>query len=356
MRRGTYDGINLIELDVQYNNKYGLIRRALIFFQFAFRSIKLIFTEKYDLVFATTTPLTSGIPGIIMKVFGIKKPFVFEVRDLWPELPREMGLIKNKLVLWLMEVLEYLSYNKADVCIALSPGIKDGIQKRLTSKKPIFLVPNGSDLDFFKPGYMNKSVFPGCSESDFIAIFTGAHGIANGLDAAIDAAILLKQKKAENIKLVFIGDGKMKAELQQRANSAELDNCIFLSPVPKKDLVKYLQASNVGLMLLANIPAFYYGTSPNKFFDYISVGLPILNNYPGWLSEMIVENNLGKAIPPENPEAFANALIEMSLDKGKLQVMGNNARNFAQEKFNRKLLATQFLEALEVASIKKSIN
>lgn len=349
LRRGVFEGINLIELDIRYNNKYSLLKRAMIFFSFAFRSIRLVFTEKYDVVFATTTPLTAGIPGIVMKLFGKKKPFVFEVRDLWPELPREMGLIKNKFVLWLMEILEYLSYNSADVCVALSPGIKQGIERRLKRKKPVFLIPNGSDLQLFRPGQSNEKPIPGCTENDFIAIFTGAHGIANGLDAALDAASVLKQKGIKHIKLVFVGDGKKKAHLLQRAAKEQLDNCIFLSPVPKKELVCYLQAADIGMMLLDNIPAFYYGTSPNKFFDYISVGMPILNNYPGWLAEMIEENNLGKVIPPENPKLFAEALIVISNDRDNLKIMGANARRFAEENFNRKNLAEKFTEALSTA-------
>lgn len=346
-RRGIFEGINLIELNIQYNNKFGLVKRALVFFRYAIRSIQPVFTEQYDVVFATSTPLTAGIPGIIMKMFNRRKAFVFEVRDLWPELPKEMGLIKNPIVLWLMSVLESLSYNKADACIALSPGIKKGIESKLKSSKPVFLVPNGSDLDLFQPGSVSKEVFTGCTDKDFVAVFTGAHGMANGLDAALDAAKCLKERSGtDHIKLVFIGDGILKKTLVERAAKEGLANCIFMSPVPKLELVKLLQAADVGLMLLANIPAFYYGTSPNKFFDYVSVGLPILNNYPGWLADMIGENKLGIAVPPDDPEAFAQALVELSNNKTQLKEMSLNSRSFAEEKFNRQVLAGKFLDAL----------
>ncbi len=346
VRRGSYEGIDLIELNLKYNNKMNLITRAWVFLRYSFRSIRFVFTEEFDLLFATSTPLTAGIPGIAMKLAGKRKPFVFEVRDLWPELPREMGLIKNKFVLWLMDVLESISYNKANVCIALSPGIKQGIQKKLNKENPVYLIPNGSDLDLFKPGNHPKSIFPNCSENDFVAIFIGAHGIANGLDAALNAATVLLQKGQKNIKIILVGDGKLKPQLQKKVITENISNVIFLDPVAKNRLNTYLEASDVGLMLLSNIPAYYYGTSPNKFFDYISAGLPVLNNYPGWLAEMITENHLGIAIEPDNPEAFADAIIKMSYDKNLLKKMGENARSFAEREFNRKILAVQFEKVL----------
>lgn len=346
-RRGTYQGIDLIEFNVAYNNKMSMFSRSWIFVKYSLRSIGLVFKEDFDLVFATSTPITAGIPGIIMKLLGRKKPFVFEVRDLWPELPREMGVIKNKFLLWSMGVLEYLSYNKADSCVALSPGIQLGIEKRLSKEKPVYLIPNGCDLDLFKPGEHTKTIIPGCSDDDFVSLFIGAHGIANGLDAALDAAAVLKNDPhAGHIKIVLIGDGKLKMNLVERVKNEGLENVLLLDPVPKKHLLDYLQAADVGLMLLANVPAFYYGTSPNKFFDYISSGLPVLNNYPGWLAEMITEQDIGKVVDPENPEDFAEALKLLSKDRTRLKEMSINARTFAEKQFNREKLALEFEKAL----------
>ncbi len=347
-RRGAVEGIDLIEFNLNYSNRLNFLQRALVFLSFSFKSIKVVFQEDFDIVFATSTPLTAGIPGIFMKLLGKKKRFVFEVRDLWPELPREMGVIKNKLTLWAMEVLERMSYNYADACVALSPGIQEGIRAKLKDKsKPVYLVPNGCDLDFLVPGHAPKSKIPMVDDSDFVAIFTGAHGIANGLDAALDAArVLVNKGYGERIKLVFVGDGMQKDKLMKRAKAEQLHNCVFLDPVSKQHLLTYLHAADVGLMLLANIKAFYYGTSPNKFFDYISIGIPILNNYPGWLAGMIQENNCGAVVPPNDAEAFANALIEMYHNKAQLPQMGENARKLAEREFDRKKLANILLEAL----------
>lgn len=348
LRRGKFDGIDLIEFNLNYSNKLNFFHRTMVFLAYSIRCIKLVFTEDYDLVFATSTPLTVGIPGIVMKMAGKKKPFVFEVRDLWPELPREMGVIRNKFVLWMMSVLESVSYNKADACIALSPGISAGIKKKLKREKPVYLIPNGCDLDLFQPGRASKSIIPGVEEDQLVAVFTGAHGFANGLDNALDAAAqLLGTDYADKIKLVFIGDGILKQKLIERKQEEKLSNCIFLDPVPKNELNKILQASDVGLMLLANVPAFYYGTSPNKFFDYISMGFPVLNNYPGWLAELINTYDCGLAVEPDKPKLFAEALINFYVNKDRIPEMGKNSRKLAESNFDRKNLAGELLSALQ---------
>lgn len=353
VRRGNYQGIDLIEFNISYNNKMSLFSRSMAFIKYSLRSIRLVLKEDFDIVFATSTPITAGIPGIVMKLLRRKKPFVFEVRDLWPELPREMGVIKNKFLLWSLGVLEYLSYNKADACVALSPGIKKGIEKRLKKKKPVYLIPNGCDLDLFKPGSHTKTIFPSCCDDDFIAVFIGAHGMANGLDAALDAAAVLKKDpESRHIKIVLIGDGKLKKHLADRLREEALDNVLLLDPVPKKHLLNYLHAADVGLMLLANVPAFYFGTSPNKFFDYISAGLPVLNNYPGWLAGMIEGNQLGVVVPPDDANGFAEALNTMSFDRKRLKEMSMNAREFAKTEFDRNEFANLFEDVLTTTILK----
>jgi len=147
-RDGVVEGIQIIEFDMAYSNDDGLFKRAWIFLKFAFRSIGLVFTEKYDVLFATSTPLTAAIPGIFARWLRVK-PFVFEVRDLWPELPRAMGVIRNPLLLSAMSALEWASYRSAHRLIGLSPGIVEGITLRGVSRSSIAMVPNGCDLDIF---------------------------------------------------------------------------------------------------------------------------------------------------------------------------------------------------------------
>lgn len=343
--RGNIDGIEILQTSLPYSNKDGIAKRALTFVRFALLGIKIALKENYDLVFATSTPLTAGIPGLFAKWFRGKK-FVFEVRDLWPELPRALGM-KNPFLLWGMSFLEWLSYRFADGCIGLSPGICEGIAKRSQKGKPIEMVPNGCDLDIFSPTLRESLSLVGIEEGKTVAVFTGAHGIANGLHAVLDAASVLKSMGRDDIVLAFIGDGKVKEALVSRALVEGLGNCKFYDPVPKVELNRIIASANIGLMILANVPAFYYGTSPNKFFDYISSGLPVLNNYPGWLADMIQENNCGLAVPPNDPQAFANALVNLA-DNPTLRVeMSKNSRQLAQSQFSREDLANKFVDFLE---------
>ena len=319
--------------------------------KFGWKGIQIALKEDYDLLFATSTPLTAGVPGIVMKLFR-KKKFIFEVRDLWPELPKALGM-KNPFLLWGMSVLEWLSYHCADACVGLSPGICEGIKRRSQSGKRIAMIPNGCDLEIFKPSSRVNLSLDGISATDKVAVFTGAHGIANGLDAVLDAASVLKKKGRKDIVLAFIGDGKMKPHLMKRAQMEQLDNCRFYDPMPKKELNKIVASADLGLMVLSDVPAFYYGTSPNKFFDYISSGLAVLNNYPGWLADMIQENKLGLVVAPNNANAFAEGLMKLMDNDTYRAECGQRARVFAETNFSRKSLANRFVTFLEeVSSLK----
>lgn len=353
LRRGLVDGIEVVEICLQYSNYDSLPKRAVTFLKFALKSCAIAWREEYDLLFATSTPLTAGIPGIVMRLVKPTRIFVFEVRDLWPELPRAMGVVTNPLVLFGMSVLEKLSYRAMHTGVALSPGILEGMARRSAAGKRIAMVPNGCDLDLFRPATeaeMQEELPIEVPRSGLRCVFTGAHGMANGLHAVLDAAAVLKTRSREDIHLLFIGDGKLKPALRERAEREGLDNCRFYEPIPKTALARVLRHLDVGMMILDDVPAFYYGTSPNKFFDYIATGLAVVNNYPGWLAGMITEHHCGVAVPPRNPEAFADALCALADDQEMRKTCGRNARQLAEAHFSRDKLATEFVDWLEESS------
>jgi glycosyltransferase involved in cell wall biosynthesis len=343
--RGEVDGIDVIQISLPYSNRDGISKRTWTFLKFSYLGIKIALKEKYDILFATSTPLTAGIPGIVMKWFR-KKKFIFEVRDLWPELPKALGL-KNPLLIWGMSLLEWLSYRSANACIGLAPGICKGIAKRSSKNKRIEFIPNGCDLDLFKRGHRSELSLEGICPKDTVAVFTGAHGISNGLNSVLDAAAELKKMNRNDIVLVFIGEGKLKPALMQRAKEHDLQNCRFYPLVSKRELNQIVSNADIGMMILANIPAFYYSTSPNKFFDYISSGLPVLNNYPGWLADMIKEKQIGIAVPPDDAVAFAKGLIHLADRSDLRELYGKNARDLAEKSFARQELADKFVDFLE---------
>jgi glycosyltransferase involved in cell wall biosynthesis len=180
-----------------------------------------------------------------------------------------------------------------------------------------------------------------------MAVFAGTHGQANGLDAALNAAAELKRRGRRDIKIVLIGDGQLKQALVDKAKAQGLDAVVFHPPVNKLKLAGLMSSTDVGLQLLANIPAFYYGTSPNKFFDYLASGLPTLINYPGWLAEVVEQKRCGYAVPPDNPVAFADALEHAANHREELREMGRRARELARAEFDRAKLAERWVDWLE---------
>jgi len=345
VREGVVEGIHVIEFELGYSNADNFLKRTKTFLSFSMKSLKVVFTESYDLIFATTTPLTAGIPGIFGRWLK-GKPFVFEVRDLWPELPREMKVITNPIILMMMSILEWVSYKSANRLIGLSPGIVKGIERHGIEPQKICMIPNGCDLELFNQDITEWSP-EGIKDTDLLAVFTGAHGIANGLDAVLDVAAELIERGREDIKFVLIGEGKLKQKLKQDAFERGLSNVIFHDSVSKRKLVGLMKRADAGLQILANVPAFYYGTSPNKFFDYLSSGLPVITNYPGWVADLIEEYKCGYAVPPENAELFADALENAANNRTALKKMGTAASQLAKKSFARDKLSDQFANWLE---------
>ena len=352
-RRGYVNGIDVIEFDIKYSNKKSIFARSLIFLEFTWRSSLLVFKEEADLIIATSTPLTISIPGILARWFkGI--PFIFEVRDLWPQLPKAMGVIKNPIILSILSLLEWISYKSADHCIGLAPGICDEIKSNNISSKKVSLIPNACDLNIFKPleieskyvpNSINKTKLTNHNNIKFIAAFTGAHGIANGLDSILDGAKKLLDLGRDEIHIILIGDGSCKQKLIERANNENIYNCHFINSISKYELSKILRNHvNVGLMVLKDIPEFYNSTSPNKFFDYLSSGLPILINYPGWIADIVVSNQIGISVEPNKSLDFAKGLIDLYEDKILLKSMSFKARKLAEEEFSRKDLSNRFVQ------------
>ena len=269
-----------------------------------------------------------------------------------------MGILNNDFLYFTLLVLENISYKLSDFCIGLSPGICSRIKKIVKNPNKIKNIPNSCDLEIFKPlidqsfknpSLINKYFY----KDDFVVTFTGAHGIANGLEAVLDVALILKRKNIKNIKFLFIGTGKCKPDLIKIKQKYDLDNCFFMDPLPKIKLGVLMKESvHVGLMTLKNIKSFYMGTSPNKFFDYLSCGLPVINNYPGWIAEIIEKNNIGFVVDPDNPISFAEALIKLSKDLELRNIMSKNARDVAENIFSRRKQEEAIINIFKEISLK----
>ena len=355
LRNGFFQNIEITEINIPYSNYLNLVKRSFVFLTFAFYASQITLKSDSDIVLASSTPLTIAIPALLNKwVKGI--PFIFEIRDLWPELPKAMGLIKNPILLKLLNSLEKTSYKFASHCIGLAPGICAGIEAKDIHKSRISLIPNFCDLDSFHPSkYEKKSrtLLNAYSNNkftsdDLILVFAGAHGLANGLNFIINVCEFLQKKNYKKIHIFLIGDGSQKPNLLNLAKKKGLKNCHFLDTIAKKELAKILNEEvDIGLMILSDVKAFYNGTSPNKFFDYIASGLPILINYPGWIAKIICDKNIGVFSEPGNVSGFANEIINLFNDKDKLKFFGKNSRKLAEESFSKECMSQKLYLLVE---------
>ncbi len=343
------DGIRVYCIAERYENKMGFARRIWSFFSFARTAARIVADLDADLVFATSTPLTVGIPGMRgSRRLGV--PFVFEVRDLWPDVPVALGVLKSRTLIWSARRLERKIYSRASRIIALSPGMADGIRRTGYPGERVAMIPNSCDLDLFVPTDKPLEDARFGPAGELKLVFTGAHGLANGLDAVVDAAAELKRRGETGIRFIFIGQGGQRDRLIQRCRAEGLqDYTTWLTFISKLELARHLPRMDVGMMILKNAPDFYYGTSPNKFFDYIASGLPVINNYPGWVADMINEYGCGIAVAPDDPSAFADAVVQLRDDPDGRRRMGARARQLAEDRFDRRELGRRFVGVLEEA-------
>jgi glycosyltransferase involved in cell wall biosynthesis len=177
--------------------------------------------------------------------------------------------------------------------------------------------------------------------------YTGTHGPANGLDAVLDAAAVLQRRGVQDVAFVLIGDGREKSRLQQRARDEGLTNIHFLGLFNKKEYNQLLAELDVGMQILKNVKGFHWGSSPNKFFDYLAAGKPVLVNYPGWMSQLVSEKDCGVAVPPDDAEAFADGVEKLRAARGQLADMGARGRALAEAEFSQQKILVRLAEFVE---------
>ncbi len=344
--RESIDGIDVTICNILSSNKFSALKRTLGYLWFAIlATVAALRVRKPDLVFATSTPLTVGIPGYISARLK-RAPFVFEVRDIWPESFIRSGWVTGKeFSIRLMGWLEVFCYNKAAKIFVVSPGFEKRLIERGLGPEKLKTILLGGDGNLFrdiKPNYdfLEKYHLRGKT----IAIFTGAHGKSNGLYYVLDAAE--KSLNRSDIAYVLIGDGYEKQRLIQTAKNKGLDNVVFAEPVPKDELAIILAVCHIGLMILR-----YIGeprpVTPNKIFDYMFVGIPSLVNFEGSTIDMVSTDGSGLYVDPTDPQDLAEKVRMLADNPQMREEMGHKGRKAAWEKYDRRIVADQLTEAFE---------
>jgi glycosyltransferase involved in cell wall biosynthesis len=331
------DGVEVVAVRGAYSDYVSATglsyaRRMLAFAGFALSAaLAALRGPRPDVVYATSPPLTMALPALTVAALR-RVPLVWEVRDLWPEAPIQMGALRNPLLRRLARALERFVYRRAARLIALSPGIRDGMAAAGAPSGTVELVPNAADLDLFRPAPPPERFRIG---------YFGTMGEANDLGAAVEAARLLP-----DVEFLMVGDGKRRAELERAAPP----NVTFTGPASGKEEVAELAASSSACLTLFKDVPVLATNSPNKLFDTFAAGRPAIVNMDGWMRELVERNEAGLYVRAGDPRDLADKVAWLRDHPEDAERMGRNARVLAERDFGRDELAARALAVLEEAA------
>jgi glycosyltransferase involved in cell wall biosynthesis len=351
--RREQDGIEVVGVRGAYSDYMAATamsypRRMLAFARFALgATVAALRGPRPDVILATSPPLTMALPALAASLRH-RVPFAFEVRDLWPEAPIQMGALRGRTLQWLARALERFVYARAAAIVALSPGIRDGVIAAGVPQAKVELVPNASDLELFSPEADGAEVRERLGLGDsFVCSYFGAMGEANDLTQVVEAAALLEQRGEDRVRFVLLGEGKRRPELEELARALGARNVVFDDPVPDKSAVARLAAaSDACLTLFKDVPVLATN-SPNKLFDTFAAGRPAIVNTPGWMRELVEQNEAGLFARPGDPGDLADKVLLLRDSPELAERYGRNARALAEREFDRDRLAARLLALLE---------
>jgi glycosyltransferase involved in cell wall biosynthesis len=349
-RRGLFaeqriDGVRLLRAYIYPALHRSYFWRIVSFFSFMFSSIwTALRVKEVDLVMGTTPPIFQAVSAWLVACVR-RRPFLLEVRDLWPEFGVSMGVLKNPIVIALARGLEKFLYARAAHILVNSPAYKDYMLGKGVPESKVTFIPYGTDVDMFNPNVDGSSIRRKLGVEDkFIVVYAGALGQANDIDTILRAATRLRQY--DKIYFVLFGDGKERPRLEEEARKQNLTNITFAGVCPKKEMPFVLAASDACLAVLQNIPAFRL-TYPNKVLDYMAAGRATILVIDGVIREVIESSGGGVFVEPGNDEMLANSILELSNNPQRAEQMGQNARAYAVQYLNRSDKLAETLNLLE---------
>lgn len=348
------DKLTIIRSHVSESYNINFLGRLWGYFSFVFSSIYSGLFKvkgKFDVIVVTSPPLFVGITAYLLSIFK-RVPFVFEIRDLWPESAIDTGVLKNKIIIKVAYWFEAFIYRKAKLINTLTPAFRTILlEKKNVPDDKLIMIPNAADFSMseellanFDAQSFRKEIG---LEGRFVITYVGAHGVANHLIQIIETAELVKDKFPE-VLFLLIGEGMEKPMLKQEAERRNvLNNIRFIDAVPKKDVFKYILASDIGSSILKKVDTFKTVYS-NKTFDYMSCKKPIFMLIDGVSRELVEKAECGTYIEPENPQLFSN-VIKDYIEKGPIywKKLGENGYEYAHKYFDRNVLAHKYLEKIK---------
>jgi glycosyltransferase involved in cell wall biosynthesis len=339
------DGIKVHYLPVGYDQKFGFLKRVSSFLSFVKQTKKLLpKLVRPDILYISSTPLTTGLIGLWAKR-KLAVPYIFEVRDLWPEAPIQVGAIRNPLLKKYLISLEARIYRNALSLVALSPGIAEHLRK-VAPDRVVSLIPNFSDLDCFFPQEKNENLLRkyGLNLSLTIA-YTGALGQVNAVEELLVLAEAAKNRQ-KNWQFLIIGSGSHEQKLKDLAVQKMLKNVRFISFGSKEKVNEVLGLADLAWISFAHLPVLKTN-SPNKFFDALAAGKAILVNHKGWVYQLVKQYGLGVSCLPGKMETAFIELERLESDPKALHQMQQNSRRLAEKYFSKEHAVTRLKEVID---------
>lgn len=341
--------VDVYRTHVSESYNKGFLGRLWGYFSFMFSSMWAGLFKvkgKYDVVIVTSPPLFVGISGYIISLFK-RLPMVFEIRDLWPESAIDTGVLTNKIVIKLAYAVENFVYKCAKMINVLTPAFYNTLRdKKNVPVDKLLMIPNAADFSLSEEVMtaFDREKFRHEHNLDkhFVVTYVGAHGVANHLEQLLDAGKLLEDT---NVLFLLIGQGMEKARLVEKAKELDVKNVRFLDPVPKKEVFKYILASEMGASVLKKVDTFKTVYS-NKTFDYFSCKTPILMAIDGVSRELVEKARAGTYVEPENAAEYNRIIRDYLNNPVRLVQEGENGYLFAKKNFDREVLANNYLAAI----------
>jgi glycosyltransferase involved in cell wall biosynthesis len=346
------DGLLLHYIYLPYSNDFSYIKRIFVFIKFLFFATLKILTIKCDVVLATSTPLSIGVPALVKKLFH-KTPFVFEVRDVWPEAVIAIGAIRNFAVIKFLFFLEKIIYSYSDAIVPLSTDMKNSIIKRyprIGLEKPIVVIENISEIDRFKIKHSDQKFLIKTAigfQPRFVVLYAGTFGKVNGVDFVVNLAEKTLQMD-ESIVYILMGEGAYKEYVRNLAIEKMVlnKNFFIFDSISKEDLPYWYYEVSMGSSFVIQIQELW-ANSANKFFDTLAAGKPILINYLGWQKELIEKENLGYVLPEIITDNIAKNFVKYTKDFNLIETQKKNALNVAKSCYSLNVAVNKYTNLFE---------
>ncbi|MFQ3215227.1 MAG: glycosyltransferase involved in cell wall biosynthesis [Marivirga sp.] len=354
----TEAGIYVHWCSVPYDNSMSYLKRINAFFAFAFAARKKAASLQGDVVFATSTPLTIAFPAVFT-ARKLKVPMVFEVRDLWPEMPIAMGILRNPMLQWIAKKLEYWAYFNSAAIVTLSPDMKKGVLQTGYPSDQIAVIPNSCDNNEFEYDTNLAQKFRDKRQwlmDKPLLVYAGTFGKVNGVSYMVNLAKELQNLNSE-IKILLVGEGAEKDIVINEAKNEGVygKNIFFEASIPKKDVPALLSAATMASSLFIDLPEMR-ANSANKFFDTLASSKPVFINYGGWMHDLIKKHSNGISAWQQPIELVAKELNEKMNNNEWLKQSGKKSRQLAEQEFDREKLANQLISVLKFSIIDESSN